>query len=447
MKKFWILLLAAAVIQVSCVQEVVDPVNGDDSVGSSAITFHLAANHPEETKVVKGGWEEGDAIFVFFSGSAAPKHLKMTYNGSSWTCAEYDGATQRAGALGMKNGDTGTMRGIFLPFGSNATVSASGTSFTFSTTYYAYYLTASLSYTVSNNKVEGVFNMEIPEDYVQFFVEDKDAEDGCYKLGTDAVIPVGVASIAADGSIVETSDKAAGNDMVGYAYGSGDARGYLFSGKLAEWSYGANYYFAKTKVTDGSRADYFVKRDKALASRNAVKLPANDNVYGVQGDKPAGKWVPVGSGKTVPLLHVVVSDNGVVRATSLGTWYTCNYNSESEHGVPEDLGSLYYFVNAKEIEGITLPTKEQFELLVTYCSWTWLKVHGQPGVVVADQGFLFLPAKNDQFCEYWSSTNATPHENAAPNEVWGWYLYFASGGNLQVLRGNGSYEYAVRPIQ
>lgn len=38
--------------------------------------------------------------------------------------------------------------------------------------------------------------MEIPDDYVQFFVEDAAATDGAYTLGTDAVIPVGVASIA-----------------------------------------------------------------------------------------------------------------------------------------------------------------------------------------------------------------------------------------------------------
>lgn len=40
--------------------------------------------------------------------------------------------------------------------------------------------------------------MLIPDEYVQFFVEDASAVDEAYTLGTDAVIPVGVASIAAD---------------------------------------------------------------------------------------------------------------------------------------------------------------------------------------------------------------------------------------------------------
>lgn len=82
------------------------------------------------------------------------------------------------------------MQAVFLPFGSDATVSASGTSFIFSTTYYAYYLTATLDYTVSDNEVSGAFNMEIPDDYVQFFVEDAAATDGAYTLGPTSALCV-----------------------------------------------------------------------------------------------------------------------------------------------------------------------------------------------------------------------------------------------------------------
>ena len=54
--------------------------------------------------------------------------------------------------------------------------------------------------------------------------------------------------------------------------------GYLFSGKLAEWSYGSYYYFAKTKTADNSRADYFVS-GKALSSHTTMNLPVNSDVY------------------------------------------------------------------------------------------------------------------------------------------------------------------------
>ncbi|MBR0223053.1 MAG: hypothetical protein IJL93_02145, partial [Bacteroidales bacterium] len=259
MKKYLILMLAAAAALVSCGKETL----ALETVQATPITFNLSANHPDATKAVKSGWESGDAIFVFFTGAATPKHLKMTYDGTAWTSAEYDGATQTAGALGLKNGDTGTMRAVFLPFGSDAVVSASGTSFVFGKTYYTYYLTATLPYTVTDNAVSGAFNMVIPEGYVQFFVEDAEAVDEACLLGTDAVIPVGVASIAADGTITETDDKTNVDDMPGYTYSGG----YLFSGKLNTGyrSYRLNgteaveanaYYFAKKKVADNTRADY-----------------------------------------------------------------------------------------------------------------------------------------------------------------------------------------------
>ena len=395
------------------------------------ITFRLTASHPDDnataqTRAVKAGWEDGDAIFVFFTGAAAPKHLKMTFDGSAWTSAEYNGATQTDGALGLKNGDTGTMRAVYLPFGSDATVSADGDRFKFSTDYYAYYATATLAYTVTDNEVNGAFSMTIPADYVQFFVEDAAASDGDYNLGTDAVIPTGVASIAADGTIKETSDKFAGDDMPGYAYSGG----YLFSGKLTTWSYGSNYYFAKTKTADGTRADYFVT-GKTLASHSAVKLPANSSVYSAS--NTSGKWIPVGSGVTVPLFNVTGTPP-MENSTSLGTWQTCNYGQTA----PEALGSLYTYDQAMAL-GVTLPTMDNFETLITNCTITWLKVRGQPGAVVkASRGFLFLPAQNDLNGYYWSSTGY--------DSEYAWLFYFHSSVGNFMSNFYRTCDSAVRPI-
>ena len=396
MKKMWILIVMVAAIITSCGQEILD--SGSDITETAPIVFNLTANHPDATKAVKTGWEAGDAIFVFFSGAAAPKHLKMTYDGSKWTSAEFNGATQTPGALGLINGDTGTMRAVFLPFGSDATVSDSGTSFTFSNTYYAYYLTATLTYTVSNGKVSGAFQMEIPEGYVQFFVEDAAAQDEAYLLGCDAVIPTGVASISANGIISETTDKTAADDMPGYVYSGG----YLFSGKLITWKYGSNYYFAKTKTADGSRADYFVT-GKTLTSHSAVKLPAASDVYALNGDTPnKGKWVPVGSGITVQLGKFY--GEGISEAfASYGTWHTCNYNCTK----PEEIGDRLTFDQANSIEGITLPTTGQFAMIRNNCSMTTMSIHGGIGKVAnANFGFIFLPLwyMNYQLGSYWTLT-------------------------------------------
>lgn len=129
MKKYLVLILAAVAALVSCGKEILVPEtdvpeNINETVQATSITFNLSANHPDATKAVKSGWESGDAIFVFFSGATAPKHLKMTFDGTSWTSAEYDGTTLTPDALGLQNGDTGTMRAVFLPFVSGKTLSS-----------------------------------------------------------------------------------------------------------------------------------------------------------------------------------------------------------------------------------------------------------------------------------------------------------------------------------
>ena len=382
------LLLCALLALTACSNDDNDVPQNPEAPTTEApqtIKFNLTASHPDDdaaaqTRAKKQNWEAGDAIFVFFSGAAAPRHLKMSYDGSAWTSAEYNGATLTAGTLGLKNGDTGTMRAVYLPFGSSATVLASGTSFTFSKTYYAYYLTATLSYTVADNEVSGAFAMTIPDDYVQFFVEDAAATDEGYTLGCDAVIPTGIASITADGTVTETSDKTAADDMPGYSYGGG----YLFSGKLTTWSYGSNYYFAKRKASDGTRHDYFVT-GKTLASHSAVKLPANGN----------SKWEAVGSGIPVTIYYDAGSGLGVAMG-----WQTCNYGCSK----PEDLGTQFTFDAANAIDGIKMPSKAIFQAMVNHCSWTWLTIHGMGGMVVkGTSGFIFLPANFNTYGFYWTS--------------------------------------------
>ena len=388
------LLLCALLALTACSNDDNDVTQNPEAPTTEApqtIKFNLTASHPDDdaaaqTRAVKQTWEAGDAIFVFFTGAEAPKHLKMTFDGTSWSSAEYDGTTQTAGALGLKNGDTGTMRAVFLPFGSDATVSASGTSFTFSTTYYAYYATATLSYTVTDNEVSGAFDMVIPEGYVQFFVEDAEAVDEACLLGTDAVIPVGVASIAADGTITETNDKTYVDDMPGYVYDNGtDPKGYIFTGKLnGSYAYYDNYYFSKTEVSVRTRHDYFVT-GKTLASHSAVKLPANGNY----------KWKAVGSGIPVTIYY----DAGSGLGGAMG-WQTCNYGCSK----PEDLGTQYTFDAAKAIDGIKMPSIENFQDMVSNCSWTWLTIHGMGGMVVkGTSGFIFLPANFNTYGIYWTS--------------------------------------------
>ena len=354
MKKYWILLLAAVAALVSCAKET--PVSVIGTPGEAVpVTFNLTASHPDETKAVKTGWESGDAIFVFFNNVAAPKYLKMSYDGT-WTSTEMNGGTATPGCLGLTNGNTGTMTAVFLPFGSDATVSASGTDFVFSATDYTYYLTASLPYTVSNNTVSGEFAMTLPDGFVQFFIVDSSAADGGCTLETDAVIPTRVASVRSDGTVVEAAQPV-GTDMVGYSYGSGTDKGYLFSGKInGSYPGGNSYYFVKTfgKV----RKDYFVS-EKTLTSKKSVKLPANNDA----------KWQAVGSDKTVTFGE--------------DKWSTCNVGA----GTPEIVGDGYNYsgVSSLSVSGYKVPSATDYNTLIANAATrAWLSVKGQRGMVFAN---------------------------------------------------------------
>lgn len=455
------------------------------------ITFNLTATHPDDAATTRGGesggwrwqswdddgesagkatpamtravkttWQAGDAIFVFFTGDddysrvTVPRHLKMTYDGTSWTSVEYNGATATPGALQLRNGDAGTMTAVYLPYGSNATVSAAGEedqygryhTFAFSETHYAYYMTATLPYTVTNNTVSGAFIMMIPDDYVQFFVQDDNAkEDVKCQLGIDTVIPVGLVSVGDDGTITETSDKMASDNLPGFYYfdDDSDLKGYLFYGKLNPY-YNSLYrpypqyedvhkghYFAKIKpnyihednnnsgdeyehpsgsgtpVIRDERYDYFV-RDKTLASHDAIKLPDADEIIHFNGDTFAGgKWLEVGKDIKVKLQYIT---DGGATITDLGTWYTCNCNES----VPESYVELYTWEEAtSRFAGSGLPSKEQFQPLIDNCTWTWVRFHDRPGVVVkSDTGFLFLPTHDETGGQYRTKDMGTEYDKS-----------------------------------
>ena len=122
MKKLFILITAAAAAMLSCTKETLAPEVETETF--TPITFNLTAKQSDDTRAVKTNWQAGDAIFVFFDKVSAPKYLKMRFDGTDWSSEEYDGETVTPGALGLSNGSSGTMSAVYLPFGSNATVSA-----------------------------------------------------------------------------------------------------------------------------------------------------------------------------------------------------------------------------------------------------------------------------------------------------------------------------------
>jgi hypothetical protein len=302
----------------------------------------------------------------------------MSYDGSTWSYTP-------VGSLNLQDGQTGTMRAVYLPFGNGETVTADEGRFQFQQGYKSYYLTATLPYTVANHSISGNFRMSVPTGYVQFFVADAQAVNGGCTLSTFAVRPLEITGVASDMSLSLNSTFGQGGNLPGYAYQGG----YLFSGVLADtYSYGSNYYFVKTVGTGSAqtRAD-FVATEKTLESHGSVNLPSATST----------RWQPVGATETVCMdtMH-----GGI--AYKCGTWYICN-DGET---VPEALTvSAVPYSTAKAAADATaslekkkyLPTQLVLDRMLLHLTWFPMKVRGQEGIVAyASTGkFLFFPFRTN----------------------------------------------------
>ena len=255
MKKTLLTVCAVIMALVSCNKEeaLFEP---KLSVEPVDVVFNLSATHPDgnATKAVKTSWETDDVIFVFFSGQTAPAYLELKWNGAEWV------DTRRN--LSFAESETGTMTAIFLPFGSDAVVSADGEgNYTFDEIYLSYYLTAQLPYIVSGGEINGNFSMRIPDGYIQFFIDDSYADDAPGELREPHLTPQGITSIAADGTITHTNI-AHGAPLPSYVYDkedklSGEQKGRLFSGILAAEARNVETDYNFTLVIDGWQGNYY----------------------------------------------------------------------------------------------------------------------------------------------------------------------------------------------
>lgn len=366
-KTFAILWVALVALMFSCKKESIEEPENLNEIIPEKIIFDLTATHPEEsgTKAIKTGWESGDVIFVFFTGKAAPAYLEMRWDGTEWKNTPKD--------LSLSSGESGTMRAVYLPYGSNLTVQADGSAFRFSETQYSYYLTATRPYKVSGGKVSATFNMSIPEGYVQFYIPDS-ADD--FTLRQDYITPVGVALVQADGTISETSDKAAGDAMTGYAYGEGRQ----FSGIISADADGQsrNWLFSLKNESTGTQHTLF-RPGKSLSKGYAVALPEVD------------EWVEVGIGKKVFMYWsnkkmTYIDEIGRYMSSTNVYWSTCNGGGATFPTEPRSSSVIgYYYSNA--------PSKRMIEDLLNRTDQYHVTLHGVPGVVFdnGQGGHFFLP--------------------------------------------------------
>lgn len=344
----------------------------DDGAGRFDLTIH----YPEVPSFVKTAWEAGDKVFLFFE-DVTEAYATVEYDGSAWKEPVIQGLL----ILQAK----GKLTAVYLPFGSDLTPSYQTDHWEFDKVQYSYYLSAqNVEYSVSVASgrpiLSATINMEAPDGFVQFFLEDGDAPLVC-----DAVVATGLASIGSDGTVTEASKSGdQTNEMDGFAYKSGK----LYSGKLAEdqipyLDYIEREPFTYVWVTAGyiyyficGNQTYFFPSDEAMPGHSAVTLPRLDS----------GKWFEYGPDKAVTLKGI--------------QWASVNEGAFS----PWEVGNYHTWTNRAEgvAPGWHVPTRTEFETLentrwetsiVTYLT----SVRGMRGTIVVDtdtdnSNFIFLPA-------------------------------------------------------
>jgi len=211
--------------------------------------FQIGTVFPEATFPFRNSWQNGDAVFVLFDNVPAPKYLRMSFDGTAWTYTEMNGDAASPGCLGLKEGDSGSMRAFYLPFGNDAVLSASGTDFRFGTAPYDCYFTASLPYVVSGGTVRGTFELTLPDGAYLFFIEDPGVTYFPYsytELREPNLTPLGLASVSADLGTVSGAP-AHGAPMKGRICNA-SKKGYAFYGTLASSASGVRTDYHYTYV-------------------------------------------------------------------------------------------------------------------------------------------------------------------------------------------------------
>ena len=241
------------------------------------LTINRADSFSGTKATVKDAWVENDVVFVFFKGVAAPKYLEMKYASGVWTSTSKNGLV----ASDLSDAAEKKMTAIYLPYGSDATVAASGTDFVFEgLTYSGVFLQAeSVTYTY-DSELKGTLNMVSPtlanagDKFIHFDVTGYTSGHD-YVLYQNYVKPLTFASVSADGAVSKT-EGAMGKKIKGY---EDSANGIIsFSGILDNSVVGSavDYQFS----IDDRTSSFLYTRDagtKTLSDSKYIGIGAINN--------------------------------------------------------------------------------------------------------------------------------------------------------------------------
>ena len=247
--------------------------------------FNIKVNNTVSTKAVKTSWETGDKIFVFFSEYLYQEdYVTFTYNAASGTWTGVSSSDLDGDEYNL--GESGTMYAICYPFGDVIVDDNQDYAFTcvYNSTNPALHGMPVLSYSLTNGAgdpyqidvegdiatLSGTLNMTIPDNYVQFYLEENGGlygQNDKYRLSVEGVKPVSVIFNFYEEKF-ENVEFGSGQPMWGYKYGAG----LIFSGMIDDtWANPENSH-RMVFFSDGDPAVTKVFSGKTLDSHDAIKL-------------------------------------------------------------------------------------------------------------------------------------------------------------------------------
>ena len=296
MKRTLLILVTVLLALASCRKEI--PVVEEGCTYSlSSLRFEFTIDRLE-TKGIKSGWENGDKVFIFFSGVNSA-YVTMSYNGSAWSST-----LTGTGDLSQ----TGTLTALYLPyvavtpsFNNGVWSFGSGTNSYFLITEKGEYYIRDMADNPATLGAKLVMT-KANATCSQFYVPKTPGNGETMQLACNVVTPTGLASIALDGT-VSSSSGVQGAWMTGYPATVATEQGFYFYGTIAQTP-GSDNYFA-LRDNSGTYYKHYYKGSTTLLANKSYQLPDFDNWSGVGEDIYVGVgglyWCSVNEGAASPL--------------------------------------------------------------------------------------------------------------------------------------------------
>ena len=396
MKRIVLFLGCMALLMASCDKECLVEESKQEEAPRH-LSFNFTVNQDSDTRAVKTGWEANDRIYVFFDHEFKDlEYLELTYDGEKWT-PSFSKESLETRLLGRS---AGTLSAFYLPYGEpnfTYTEYSSSQAYLFlnvkenGKTVFSYFMTAmNARYNVTDHELKATLAMEVPNKYVQFFIPGV-SERSHYVFACDQLSPRYLNSFykaSESGKVVDNwaqGNASAGGDLLGIPYKDG----LVFSGFGNSVGNSADYTFTVTdnQGTESETDDVTYRltvAGKTLSSKDAVKLPMldSDRWEIIAQGTAWHEYVNLGNGLKWSTRNLGATSEvgfgdyyawGETTPKSLYTAENYLYSGMSKYNNEDEKVLLEYSDDAARANwggAWRIPTKEEWEWLVSNCTWT-----------------------------------------------------------------------------